>query len=330
MRERRWLFTLAVVVLGLILVGGLIRLARFSPGTSYPPYSSLQSGRTGTKVLFEALRTTGKLEVSRDYLPVGEAQLQSAAVFYLGVAPGSLASGDDAFLSKLERIATAGNRVILGFTDERFESKRVKATETEKGLGIRIMPQRGIVIEDAKAWQTLAGGSGFERSFGAGSIVILPDSRRLNNENLAKNGAAGALVPVLIASNRKVVFEEAHLGVIETGSIAGLARRYRLQGLLAGLLVTAVLFIWNRSVAFPPASRFERETDAVVAGGDRRLIFASLLARHIAPDSLIDVCVSEWNRVRPETQAKRPIDNRPRVGNPPHIYREIQKKIVKL
>jgi hypothetical protein len=103
------------------------------------------------------------------------------------------------------------------------------------------------------------------------------------------------------------VFEEAHLGVVETGSIAGLARRYRLQGLLAGLLLVAILFVWNRSVAFPPASRFEREKEPVVAGSDSGLMFASLLSRHIAPDSVVDVCVAEWNRLRPNKRLPTPL-----------------------
>ena len=328
MPERKWLSRLVVAVLALALMGGLIRLARFS-SAAYPPYSSLQSGRTGTKVLFEALLTIGKLEVSRNYLPLGEAQFQSSAVFYLGVKPAALASSDAALFAKLEGIAKSGNRLILGVTDERFESKRDKPPEIEKRWGIRITPQPGIVIEDASVWRALPDNGGFERAFGAGSIVLLPDSQRLNNESLAKRAAARTLVPVLVARHRKVVFEETHLGTVETGGVAGLARRYRLQGLFAGLLLVVILFIWNRSVAFPPPSRFERETDSVVSGSDARPLMVGLLSRHIAPGSLIDVCVSEWNRLRPDKKLSARDTKNP-VATYLEIQNELQrKKIVK-
>jgi hypothetical protein len=77
-----------------------------------------------------------------------------------------------------------------------------------------------------------------------------------------------------------------------------LARRFRLQGVIAVALVCGLLFIWRSSAPFPP----ER---AAAIGSDTRLAAASageglrnLLAQHIPVDRVVSVCVAEWSKDR--------------------------------
>lgn len=287
---------LVLVFLG-VFATGLAYLARFAPTTGYPAYSSLGSGPGGTKLLFEALEATGKVQVSRDYRKLGEARLSGAAVFYLGVSPASLASAAKLRLIDLEQIAERGNRLIIGITDEPIKTKPSRKELIERRWGIRIEPDGGIVA--GQKWSQRAERGGIERPVGSGSIVLLPDSQRLNNRSLAGSAGARVLAARLIGSYRHVVFEEAHLGIVETGSVAGLARHFHLQGLAAGLLIVAILFLWNRSDNFPPVSQWEQERGAAIAGSETRAMLAGLLAKHIAPGALMNVCIAEWNRLRP-------------------------------
>jgi hypothetical protein len=288
------------VVLAITFATGLAYVARFAPPSAYPAYSSLHSGPRGTKLLFEALAATGKFQVSRDYLTPGEAKLQNAAVFYLGVMPDSLATAEDKALDKLEQIARAGNRLILGIDGQRFKTKQRRG-RIEKRWGVRVRQDYEIVFEDGNSWRVLPDSGAFVRPFGAGAIVLVLHAERLTNEVLAGDVTARAPVLALITGRNRIVFEEAHLGIVETGSIAGLARRYRLQGLMAGLLLVAIVFAWNRSWAFPPPSRFEEEAGVMIVASDSRTMFTEMLSRHIGPESLIDVCVSEWNRIHSDT-----------------------------
>jgi hypothetical protein len=302
MPKRKRLYTLFAVLLAVVFAAGLVRLAGFASATDYPAYSSLHSGPEGTKLLFEALAATGKVEMIRDYLPAGEATLRNAAVFYLGITPDALVNSQNGFFAGLEGVAKTGNRLILGITDQKLKMGQ-RSGAIEKRWGIRVTKEAGIVPVDAHAWRALADTGGFERSFGAGTIVLLPQVGRLSNENLARNPSSRALAASLLGTRKRVVFEEAHLGVVETGSIAGLARHYHLQGLAAGLLLVAVLFVWNRSWVFPPPSRYQAE-DSTVMASDSRLTLVGLMSRHIRPESLIDICVAQWNQTRPCGQPK--------------------------
>jgi hypothetical protein len=60
----------------------------------------------------------------------------------------------------------------------------------------------------------------------------------------------------MLGGNQRVVFDESHLGEVESGSIAGLARNYHLEGLALALLTLAGLYVWkNSSSLLPPYMR---------------------------------------------------------------------------
>jgi hypothetical protein len=77
--------------------------------------------------------------------------------------------------------------------------------------------------------------------------------------------------------------------------VASLMRKYRLHGLVAGLLVLAGLFIWKNSVSFVPPYPEPAATEAVV-GRDAAAGFINLLRRNLPADQLLRVCFEEWTK----------------------------------
>jgi hypothetical protein len=133
-----------------------------------------------------------------------------------------------------------------------------------------------------------------ERQFGKGSVVIASDSYFLSNEAMDEDRHADFLAWV-VGSGRNVVFDEAHLGIVETSGVAALMRKYRLHGLAAGLLLLAGLFIWKNSVSLvPPPTGVEQER--FIAGKDSAEGFVNLLRRSIAPRDLLAMCFQEWEK----------------------------------
>ncbi len=123
-----------------------------------------------------------------------------------------------------------------------------------------------------------------------------------------------------------MVFDETHFGIEESGSIAGLARRYKLQGLIAGLLVLVALFIWNQSVSFPPPAEFASGQEKQVLSADARSTFPGLIARHLTPQALMESCVAEWNRVKHQ---QRITSDLPAKADSVETYRQLQENLPK-
>ena len=133
-----------------------------------------------------------------------------------------------------------------------------------------------------------------ERGFGAGTVVMATDSFFLSNEALLKDRHAD-LLAWLIGSSRQVVFDEAHLGVVESQGVAKLLRKYRLHWVAAGLLLIAGLFVWKNSTSFAPPYPEERTAD-VVLGRDAAAGFVNLLRRNVPARDVLNVCFAEWTK----------------------------------
>jgi hypothetical protein len=148
------------------------------------------------------------------------------------------------------------------------------------------------------AWRTIyARGTNavvIERKFGKGSVVIATDSYFISNEAMEGDRHAD-LLAWLVGENKNIVFDEAHLGVVETSGVAVLMRKYRLHGLAAGLLLLAGLFIWKNSSSLVPPQT-EEKPDDFVAGKDAASGFVNLLRRSIAPRDLLATCFAEWKK----------------------------------
>jgi hypothetical protein len=134
-----------------------------------------------------------------------------------------------------------------------------------------------------------------ERSCGPGSLVLSSDSYFVSNEALRRERHP-ALLAWLIGGRREVLFDETHLGVEEKPGVAGLMRRYHLEGVLLGLLLVAALFVWQNSAPLVPplADEPNEGRGALVQGKESTAGFASLLRRSIPPAEILSVCFAEW------------------------------------
>ncbi len=136
-----------------------------------------------------------------------------------------------------------------------------------------------------------------ERKFGDGTIVLAADSYFVSNEAMRRERHPPMLA-WLVGGNRRIVFDETHLGVHEDLGVMTLARRYRLHGLFVGLILLAALFLWQNASSFVPPYE-DASADASVAlatGKDSASGFVNLLRRHIAPGRVLSVCVDEWKK----------------------------------
>ena len=176
-----------------------------------------------------------------------------------------------------------------------------------------------------------------ERRFGKGTIVLASDSYFTSNEAMV-NERRPELLAWLVGGNAKVIFDETHLGIVESPGVAALGRKYRLQGIAAALLVLAALFIWKNSTSLvPPRDGFTETSDGVRTSRDHLSGFAGLLRRTVPPHDILAVCVEEWKKsnrkgvdrtgdiARVEAIVNAEARRSARDRDPVQAYRAIQK-----
>jgi hypothetical protein len=138
-----------------------------------------------------------------------------------------------------------------------------------------------------------------ERTSGAGTVVLASDSYFVSNEAM-RASRKPALLAWLAGNSRRFVFDETHHSVFEHPGVANLLRKYRLHGLIAGLLVLTAVFVWKSAASFLPRDRESENTEAVITGRDAYSGFTNLLRRGVRPRDLLPVCLAEWRRSSPE------------------------------
>lgn len=264
---------------------------RLLAGNAYPEFSSLRADPDGAKLLFDSLSKIPGLRVERSYLPVNDFSGRDAAIFVLGIWPAAV-DGDEDLRHSLEEIAGRGNRVILG-----FRNAAGPVPQLEKAWGIQFAIARGkdrsqrVSLATSKDWKALdAGKTAAERTFGAGSIVVCAESSSFTNEAILSPSRLPFLASV-IGPAHHIVFDEEHFGFAISGSVAGLARHYRLTGLAFGLALVGVLFLWKNSFGFPPP--MARGTPAL-EGRTSQAGLTTLLRRHIPASELTRACWEAW------------------------------------
>lgn len=134
-----------------------------------------------------------------------------------------------------------------------------------------------------------------ERPYGRGSILLAADSYFVSNEALRKERHS-QLLSRLFSGPKQVIFDEEHHGVSEDMGIAKLAIKYRLHGVIAGLVLIAALFVWKNVARFVPSRPDEAQDGRILAGKDMAQGFVNLLSRTIQPADILSVCVEEWRR----------------------------------
>jgi hypothetical protein len=328
-----------LAALGLVLAFGVWRLfdLRFAHGDVYPPYSSLRADQFGSRALFDSIGGVPGFAVSRNFRPLEKIPAGARTVFYLGVSPNNFEYQPEEAFEELEKLAADGARVVIGFRSVPAERKpkRELIAPVEKRWGVRFTfanpvdpaeaSQTALSFEpEGQAWQGNA--AMLERGFGRGSVLLLARSYPLSNEGLQRERATG-LIAHMLGGNRQVVFDESHLGEVESGSVAGLARNYHLEGLAAALLALAGLYLWKNSVSFLPPRETEQD-EILTSAKDASSGLANLLRRNIPAAELIRTCVAQWEKDRggaryaaAKVERVRAIANR--GGDPAAAYAEI-------
>jgi hypothetical protein len=324
--SRRKVVGAAAVLLVLAFVAGVYGLfrLRFESADAYPVYSTLRADPLGAEALYESLALQPGLTVRRNLRPLTRVSGHDTTLFLLGISEWFTDSPD------LERIARGGGRTVLAWVPRRprleveVELERqlhgdkkpaetrhvptlfeklgvVLVTETEKSrTEWSADPPRYTALwfdKMAPEWSVRKTYRNhpvwIERPWWNGSIVLLADSWMLSNEALAREPDAAALAG-LAGPNHNIVFDERHLGIDEGGSVAGLLRRYHLQGLIAALLVLAGLYVWKSSSPMLPRAEPDGADAASLRGFSAASGLVTLLERSIAVPQLLDVCIGEY------------------------------------
>ncbi len=132
-----------------------------------------------------------------------------------------------------------------------------------------------------------------ERTFGQGSIGLLVAVEPFTNYRLLTKPDT-SLLAVTMTGRRPLIFDEAHLGVEEIDTIAGLSRKHHFEWILLGFLTLAALYIWRNAVSFIPP--LQPAAEGGVKGRDAHSALSSLLAQSVGRDKLLNEIAGEWKR----------------------------------
>jgi len=284
-----------IVLLAALFTYGLIRAfsIRFATGDVYPPYSSMRASPDGAKLLYESLSRTPGVTVSRNYFPLEYFEESNATIFLLAINVDQFANESESY----ERLAKRGSRVVAGLEWGWGNDKPQHIKDLEKRWHVKFGfedPQIAYFTQAAD-WRILERDGprilAIERDFQKGSVVLFSESGDFSNSSTIKLDRLG-LISAVIGPRSRVIFDEAHFGMAESGTVVGLARRYRLTGMALGLALCAALFIWKNAASFPPPAAAPRSE--TLSGRTSISGLYTLLRRHIKPADLAAACWNEW------------------------------------
>ena len=263
----------------------------FAGGDVYPEYSSLRADPLGAKLLYDTVERVPGMRVSRNFGPLDEIAAPGV-VLLLGWDPASAAEEAAA----LERRAARGLRIAIALHPRGY----VRPDVFSKSWPLRVAadPDRRRVhtlyFSDAGDWTVLdrvgAKILAVEKRFGSGAVAIWSESDDFANQSTAALDRLDT-VSRAIGPFHHVIFDEQHLGIRESGSVIGLARRFRLTGLALGLGLVAALALWRAASAFPPVEQRPVER---LEGRTSHAGLVALLRRNIPASELAAVCWREW------------------------------------
>jgi hypothetical protein len=270
-----------VLLLGGVFAAGLIWLfdLQFATGEAYPDYSTMRTDPLGARVLYDSLGASGEAEVSRNFHPLEHAGISDSTVVLLGVWPAFTADAAE----RLEELASKGNRVVVALRPD--ERKQADSAVLAKRWKVKLPSSEKIL----------------ERPFGTGVVVVVPAGEVFENASLATEPDSGLIVQAL-GPGRRIVFDESHLGMVESGSLVGLARRYRLQGFAWGCAVVLALFLWRSTSQFPPPAPVPPEAGRI-AGRTSASGLAGLLRQNVPVERLVGTAWDLWSGANPRQPA---------------------------
>ena len=339
-----WLWVLAALLVILFVWGAeQVAVMPLQTGEVYPRYSSLRADPLGAKALYESLAALPELDVSRLYKPRSVLDPETA-LFVLGVDAESWSDISEDFLTAYDRLLQKGGRLIIAFLPARTPREPAKTASVDllrekwniqlayrkiegQDSSAGAIPRRSeLYFRPGPQWSVLTQSDGaattVERALVGGTVVLVADSYPLSNEGLRESRDPISIAR-LIGPVHKVAFDENHFGVAESGSVAGLMRKYRLEGALAILLVVVILFVWHSASSFLPPRESPR--DRTVTGRDSQEGLTALLRRNVPEADLVDVCYREWSRSAPSTYQSELVEAailRAKGQTPVDVYRE--------
>jgi hypothetical protein len=328
MTGRKFQFLTGLVAAGFLT--GVIYLfgIEFAGGDVYPEYSTLRSDPLGAKLILESLAGLPGLTVTRNFLPLEFLSESGQTVVLLGCRATGLA--DQA--PELRQLAQRGSRVIAaldmepwmetGKFEESWKVKLARDHEPKRVHKVYFPETSGWKVLDRVGPKILA----MERPFGKGSVVLLAESNAFANQSTAASDQLDFVASV-IGTGSEIVFDERHFGLGESGSVVGLARRFRLTGLAIGLAICAALFFWRNTSAFPPPAAAPVSR---LSGRTSHAGLLTLLRRHIPPAGLAAACWREWlgshrREVTPDRVERAEAILRQQAARPLEALHEIEK-----
>ena len=302
-----------VLLLALFVAGAWeVMVAPLITGEVYPPYSSLRTDPLGAKALFESLAEQPGLEVTRLYKARSPLAAETALLI-LGVDSPAWTKTPKPMVDDYENLVMKGGRIVIAFLPAHapqvpptigaiedqwhIRLRYRKGSSEDEGNAAAIPRESAMYFEPGPEWRVVEERQGeaaiVERDFGGGTLVLVSDSFPLSNQGLLDDSEA-ALIAQLIGPAKRVLFDENQFGVSETGSVAVLIRKYRLETAIGMLLAIAGLFIWHSASSFLPPREGTRA--APVSGRDLHEGLAALLRRNIPLGQLLATCLKEWSR----------------------------------
>jgi hypothetical protein len=296
---------LAVLIIVAALAWGLeqVVVSPLDTGAAYPEYSSLRSDPMGAMALYESLAKVVKVE--RLY----KSRMRSdpgpgTTILVLGVEPVAWSKLKEDTLKEYEELTSKGARLVIAFlpVSKPWVDKEARPVEARWDIHFTYKAQdadsddtprkSALEFKAGPVWKPLDDGA-LERPMGKGTVVLASDSYPLSNEGLREEHDSDLIVK-LAGPATEVVFDENHFGVVETGSVVKLMRKYHLEGALAVLVLVAALFLWRSASSLLP-SRAPLAEQALT-GRDSLEGMTALLRRGIAEKDLVRICVEEWKK----------------------------------
>ena len=304
---------------GLLIAGALfiyslihLQLVTSSTGDAYPTYSSLRADPMGTKALYDALQDSQSYQVTRSYKSAQALNGSKATILQLWFGVSQWEHTKPGKPESWETLASEGARMVVGVHGLYARGKEpMDPPAVEARIGVRLeTPENKRVSVVRKvtgftlgladsAWSCLLsteeGCLAAERQLGKGTLVLLTKPYLLSNEGLSRERDTVLITKLLGERAQEIIFDEANLGLEESGSLMGLVRRYRLVPAVMVLFMLAGLFIWRGSSSLAPV---EESMAANLAGRSSVEGLTNLLRRSIAEKELLAVCLTEWKKAR--------------------------------
>jgi hypothetical protein len=150
--SNKWIGACAALLVAVFAIGIVeLFLLRFAAGDVYPPYSSLRSDPSGTRVLYESLEKIPGATVVRHLKPLNMLEGAEGVVFYTGANPEMLRLANKKGLERFEAIVQPGARLIITMQPVRHtpESKPERsAIEEHWGARLAYPPPRKLKDPD--------------------------------------------------------------------------------------------------------------------------------------------------------------------------------------